>query len=72
MLTSEDAVVVLSDGLFEGNDAFDGGVVFIAEDAGICVKGGFFFKNVARNSGGVFWAEDGGDLEVSISDFLYS
>ena len=66
MYASEESSVNVPSGNFKGNEALDGGVVYVGENAALGVHRGVFTGNLAENGGGVFWTEDGGDIEVNI------
>lgn len=58
------STMVIEGGVFEGNTAKDGAVVYVFE-ASLVVEGGVFQGNVAENTGGVISVVKGGSLEVS-------
>ena len=64
MYASQDSSISVWNGHFEGNEALDGGVVFIDEDSALAVRGGCYSGNKAQNGGGAFWKDNGGDIEV--------
>ena len=62
----------VSSGNFKGNEAFDGGTVYVVKNAALSIHGGVFTENLARNGGGAFWKEDGGNIEVNIFSTFFS
>ena len=70
MYASKESSISLYNGSFKGNEALDGGVVFIDEDSVLAVRGGRYSGNNARNGGGAFCKDDGGNIEVGFCLFL--
>ena len=65
MFASAGSSVTVYDGHFEGNEALDGGVIYVSEDTMLIVQGGIFTRNTGENGGGVFWTKSEGNIEVS-------
>lgn len=61
----------MADGVFRGNDALDGGVLFVDGDAAAVVEGGVFAGNMAGNGGGVIHAAEDGSINVSTARSLF-
>ena len=70
MFASEQSSVTVYDGQFEGNEALEGGVIYVSKDTTLIVQGGIFTRNTGENGGGAFWTKSGGNIEVRILLFF--
>ena len=67
LFAADDSTVILADGVFVGNEAYDGGVAHVGNNAILSVENGIFSSNTADNSGGAFVVSDGGTLQVGMT-----
>ena len=63
-MSGNDSTTIVAGGVFEGNRASNGGVVYVESDSELAVSGGVFRGNEADTSGGAFFVGINGKIKV--------